>query len=605
MQKNLSRKVFATGREAAARQLVEMPSEDRYVDRYSYAVLRLRFGGRLLVPPQWSVARHTRRFRLPMASSPPLRKENDMKVPLLNRTRAVVAGTMLATIAAVLPSPAIAASGTPSDPEPLPRISEISAVEPGIAGVDTKINFPWGDELDITATGSTTIGEYGAEVNGATDRCKNQTVNPNGNTLNTPTGSFSCFDAQAAMPKVAVGTLIGRYGSGPWFQIGSSKRVTVPDDARGQLTLRVNGRDARDLSGSYSVKVVDKRALYQGAAETTAFVSPISSSTDTLRRFMPGQRAQVAATGSTSLGQEKIDRATDGAREDCTSQTQVDSGGRTPSGAKCYSNSATLPEAPLGALLYRFGSWPSGTWKLAPSEVKAESDSGGQLFLRTNGELLRDKTGGLKATVTDPDQKAKEEVEANRQSRVDAIALGPNKIKVCNNGAYSARAFISYNVQTNPDSLDTTHGTYEIGSFPTAQCKTAELPAGKIFAEIRLHRYTGYHLGAYTFYEGDEDAYDGGKNDRIVSKWTLHGTHASSTFNMSGTTCHTSSSWQTTDDTNTAEWQRVGDAEDCDAGGGGSVSWPNMENTGGFQKVMTYAMFYGAKFVESLGKLLR
>ncbi|MFF4580175.1 hypothetical protein ACFY15_17560 [Streptomyces sp. NPDC001373] len=472
--------------------------------------------------------------------------------------------------------------------------------------MDTGVGFSWGDRLQFTATGTTTIDATAVDANGSGMLCKNATVGPDGWTTATAGGGRQCFDSGAPLPHVGAGALIGRFGSGPWFQVDTRRPMTVPDGSAGHLILGVNGRNSTSLTGSYQVKAVDRNAVYTGSASTSAYVNPISASTDAGRRFTDGQRVDITATGGfTSIGHESIDRVSGGTgtTADCAFLTRLDQTGHTPNGALCYSRSAVLPDAPLGTLVYRFGSWKSGAWLPVTSTITVGTAQGGELFLAVNGGDLRDKTGAIQTKINDPDQQAADQIKATRQERLDAINLGPNKIKVCNQGAYAARAVISYHVQSNPDSFDMATGTSVIGSFPIGQCRTATLPAGKIAAQVTLRRFTNYYLANYAFWEGDEGAYAGDKNDRVVATWLFAGTHANITLDMKGTTCDAYAVPTQTDNSNTVQFDnQLEGAQSCTASGESSFT---IENTGSAAGFLRSALIYGSKIVSFLTNLFK
>ncbi|MER5972280.1 hypothetical protein ABT112_21490 [Streptomyces sp. NPDC002055] len=128
-------------------------------------------------------------------------------------------------------------------------------------------------------------------------------------------------------------------------------------------------------------------------------------------------------------------------------------------------------------------------------------------------------------------------------SRQAAISLGENKISICNQGGFAARAVIEYRVQSDPNSANETSDRRVIGSFPAGQCRTETLPAGKIYGNVELRRYTGWYLGNYAFWDGDSGAYAGSANDQLTANWTFGGDHIDGSYNLTGSTCHSGSNF--------------------------------------------------------------
>lgn len=124
-------------------------------------------------------------------------------------------------------------------------------------------------------------------------------------------------------------------------------------------------------------------------------------------------------------------------------------------------------------------------------------------------------------------------------SNASAIALGENKITVCNWGGYAARATIDYEIKTDPQSDAVTSGHRAISSFPVKQCRTETLPAGKIAATVTLRRYTYDQVwNDYKFDDSSGNSFAGsGANDKVTSVWVVGGVHANASFHMQGTTC--------------------------------------------------------------------
>ncbi|WP_431999721.1 hypothetical protein [Streptomyces sioyaensis] len=124
-------------------------------------------------------------------------------------------------------------------------------------------------------------------------------------------------------------------------------------------------------------------------------------------------------------------------------------------------------------------------------------------------------------------------------SNASAIALGENKITVCNWGGYAARATIDYNIKTDPNSDAVTSAHRAISSFPVKQCRTETLPAGKITATVTLRRYTYFkNMSDYKFDDRSGSSFAGaGENDKVTSIWVVGGVHANASFHMQGSTC--------------------------------------------------------------------
>ena len=79
-------------------------------------------------------------------------------------------------------------------------------------------------------------------------------INVGNNEMAPPTGVRNQrFDPRAPMPRVLVGALIGRVGSGRPFGIGNQTRIQAPDS--GQLFLGVNDSTVSDNQGSFQVEV--------------------------------------------------------------------------------------------------------------------------------------------------------------------------------------------------------------------------------------------------------------------------------------------------------------------------------------------------------------
>ncbi|MFE1176582.1 hypothetical protein [Streptomyces sp. NPDC058773] len=128
-----------------------------------------------------------------------------------------------------------------------------------------------------------------------------------------------------------------------------------------------------------------------------------------------------------------------------------------------------------------------------------------------------------------------------RLSRQAAINLGSNRISICNQGGYVARAVIDYQVRSDPDSDNWTSDRRVIESFPAGQCRTETLPAGKVYGTVELRRYTGWYMGNYAFWDGDTGAYAGSSNDQLTANWAFAGDHIDASYNMNGTTCFSDS----------------------------------------------------------------
>ncbi|WP_432012835.1 RICIN domain-containing protein [Streptomyces cucumeris] len=145
------------------------------------------------------------------------------------------------------------------------------------------------------------------------------------------------------------------------------------------------------------------------------------------------------------------------------------------------------------------------------------------------------------------------------------IGSEPNKVQVCNNGGYAARATVDYTVQ-EPSSTDVKTGHIALPSFPVGQCQTATLPAGKVAAVVQVYRFTNWYAGRYAFWDGDRDsngncvAFAGCDNDRPIAKWSVAGTHADVTFSATGTTCYPGLSISKSDK-NTALDGQIGDTD--------------------------------------------
>ncbi|MEU8781709.1 hypothetical protein [Streptomyces sp. NPDC048637] len=123
-------------------------------------------------------------------------------------------------------------------------------------------------------------------------------------------------------------------------------------------------------------------------------------------------------------------------------------------------------------------------------------------------------------------------------SNASAIALGENKITVCNWGGYSARATIDYEIMTDPNSDTPKKEHRAISSFPVTQCRTEMLPAGKISATVTLRRFTWEKANDYKFDDVAGNTFAGsGANDRVTSVWVIGGTHANASFHMQGAAC--------------------------------------------------------------------
>ncbi len=121
--------------------------------------------------------------------------------------------------------------------------------------------------------------------------------------------------------------------------------------------------------------------------------------------------------------------------------------------------------------------------------------------------------------------------------RKAAIGLGENRVTVCNHGGYVERAVIDYKVKNDPDSDSETSGRKVIPSFPAGQCRTETLPAGKVYGNVELRRFTFWYMGNYAFYDGDEGSYGGSSNDQLTANWAFAGDHIDGTYNSTGTTC--------------------------------------------------------------------
>ncbi|WP_329171836.1 hypothetical protein OG754_08620 [Streptomyces decoyicus] len=147
-------------------------------------------------------------------------------------------------------------------------------------------------------------------------------------------------------------------------------------------------------------------------------------------------------------------------------------------------------------------------------------------------------------------------------SRKAAIGLGENHVTICNHGGYVARAVIDYKVQTDPDSDSGTSGRRVIPSFPAGQCRTETLPAGRVFGNVELRRFTFWYTGNYAFYDGDAGSYGGSSNDQLTANWAFTGDHIDGTYNTTGTTCTSDSDFAPTS-SNQAATQKKDGATAC------------------------------------------
>lgn len=118
------------------------------------------------------------------------------------------------------------------------------------SGVATALFVNAGDTVSVTATGS---AGYGYE--GRSGCVGYPTTHPDGSRY---VGGKSCgpkTDPNAQLSGAAIGLLIGRVGSGPWFAVGASSDVKIRLD--GTLTLAYNDvlGEYPDNTGSYSAVV--------------------------------------------------------------------------------------------------------------------------------------------------------------------------------------------------------------------------------------------------------------------------------------------------------------------------------------------------------------
>jgi hypothetical protein len=105
-----------------------------------------------------------------------------------------------------------------------------------------------GEQVTVSASGS---AGYGYE--GASPCVGYPTTHPDGSRY---LGTYSCgpkLDPNAALSGQAIGLLIARIGSGPWFQVGASDSFTAP--ASGTLVLAYNDDIYSDNTGSYTATV--------------------------------------------------------------------------------------------------------------------------------------------------------------------------------------------------------------------------------------------------------------------------------------------------------------------------------------------------------------
>ncbi|MBL1102533.1 hypothetical protein [Streptomyces coffeae] len=189
----------------------------------------------------------------------------------------------------------------------------------------------------------------------------------------------------------------------------------------------------------------------------------------------------------------------------------------------------------------------SPTWNFQPTST----DSADYLIRQvgTNKCITRLDGGiGVSDCSTDQDKNERWSISANGAplpalSNRAAVALGSNKITVCNWGGYAARATIDYKVKADPDSDTETSGRSVIGSFPVRQCREVTLPAGKITATVVLRRFTNYYMGNYGFQDGGS-GFAGDANDKITAVYTVGGAHVDGSFHMYGTSCDSSSKFE-------------------------------------------------------------
>lgn len=173
--------------------------------------------------------------------------------------------------------------------------------------------------------------------------------------------------------------------------------VTIPENvvADNQLLVTFHNTSTDDC-GLAAVFNVNVQTVQGGSEPKTRaiFVDPTISppGVDSGIDIVAGKLMTIAASGRSHYGYEGAG---------CVGSPETDADGqRYLDGSSCppkIDTDATLPTAPIGALLARIG---NGAWFLVGGKYTAVANAGGRLFLLYNDTTRGDNTNGYNVTVT-------------------------------------------------------------------------------------------------------------------------------------------------------------------------------------------------------------
>ncbi|GAB2711291.1 hypothetical protein [Kitasatospora kifunensis] len=463
--------------------------------------------------------------------------------------------------------------------------------------VDTGVSLASGTNLTITPQGGTVNwGTPAPCFAGFATNAAGQMVDGTTGTVCTPQVQTT-GDPNLVVPNLPNGALLGRIGdTGSWFLVGGGYNATAP--AGGELYLRLNsdavdntGRDVWDRTKAQGSISYQLTATGEATGVVTPPPPPPSPAPAKTTTASGGVSGSLVHTGLSATAGDPL-RVTTGQGEssslyspttECNFQWLSDPSGNFAQGHQdCGAGTAptvdthdphTLaPNLPTAALIGRMGD--TGSWFLVGSNYNATAPATGELELALN---LNASDAGDQYSIFNRGPSVESNISYSAAvgdaSRAAAIAAGPNKVQVCNDGGFAARAVVDYSVQTDPFSTNLTTGHIALSSFPLGQCRTATLPAGKVAATADVYRYTGWYKGNYAFWDGDLsdngqcDTFAGCDNDRLIDQWSVAGSHADVTLTANGTTCEPGLSISKAGD-NTAVDAQVGSTDQGCSGKG-------------------------------------